>query len=160
MKRQIFYARTSKDEIEDLRRSLMAKDPTIGPVTLYDAFGNPINPAATSSEPTEEAAIVDLPAMRTTLESMKMPALRAFAEDIGLKSARSKAETIERLMDAMAKGVQSEGLPDDWQAPPLPIPLPRPGDSPFGSAYPPIPQEVQKSVRVRRIEEAGGKKGG
>lgn len=157
MKRNTFYARTSKDEIEELRRNTMAKDPAVGPVTLYDAHGNPlpvINPDAELGVP-EEAAPIDLPVMRTTLEGMKMPALRAFAKDIGAKPARSKAETVERIMAALSAGVTSVDLPDDWQAPPLTVPS---SDSPFGPAS--TPQPTQKSVRVRRIEEASGKKEG
>jgi len=149
----------AEDEIEELRRIMMAKDPAVGPVTLYDAHGNPlpvINPDAELGVP-EEAAPIDLPAMRTTLEGLKMPALRAFANDIGVKSARSRAETIERLMAALGTaGATGIDIPDDWQAPPLAIP---PTTSPYGGQnYP--PQPVQKSVRVRRIEEAGGKKEG
>lgn len=154
----------------------MAKDPVVGPVTLYDEQGFPVavDPndvveveaevveaeeveIEAEPEPEPKSPAVDLPAMRATLEGMKMPELRAFAKDIGVQPARSLAETIDRMMAAFGEGLDPSDLPDDWQAPPLPVPIP---SSQFGPAYPPAPPEgVGKSVRIRRIEDAAtGKK--
>ena len=143
----------------------MAKDPVIGPVTLYDAHGNPLpvkpDEVVVTEEPTalDEAvvatkeptalALASLPGLETTLKALKMPDLRKMAKEVGSRPARTKVETIERIMVAFTAlkeaGEKMPSMSDAaWQAPP------------------PIDREVpglQKSVRVRRIHEASGKKG-
>lgn len=173
----------------------MAKDPAVGPVTLYDAFGNPLpvlppaeevsveiveeaqDPAKNiAEEPVEEPEkatedkepskldMINLPGLEATLNALKMPDLRQMAKQVGVMSGRTKAKTIERILIAFtemkASGEGLHDLPDDWQVPPPPIPPPGSDISYTLLGAPPSfsSASIQKSVRVRRIEAASGKK--
>jgi len=130
----------------------MAQDPAVGPVTLYDAFGNPlpVKPAeAAMTEAPPAMDMVSLPGLEATLNALKMPDLRKMAEEVGASPARSRAITIERILVAFSALKEADeggipDIPDTWQAPP-PNTEVAPG--------------IQHSVRVRRIQEASGKKG-